>query len=374
MQVFVFFATIVSVNTDVSQELRQIISHYDLGGLVGYQRDERGTVNTSFTIDLISNGEQKRYFLRRYKMGVKEEELLFEHSILTHLLKNNFALVSRVYPTREGRTYVKLGGEQTTFYAIFDYLEGEDKYTWINPRCNSSETVSAAEALAGFHRAVHGWLPEGKRHEPRIVDMLPTLPGILDRGLQQGRQGAFDEYLRANRNLIFQHIEALLDFLQRPGYQALPQLIIHCDYHPGNLKFADGKVVAMFDFDWSKSDARSFDLGLAMVYFFLSWDEADNGALRLDELEPFLAAYQRMLANDTGVGPLTLEEQMHLPALIAAGNLYVMNWALLDYYHKPVDPQEYLGYLRHHVQLISWLGKARHRQQLEHSIHLACAG
>jgi homoserine kinase type II len=361
------------VNPDASQELSQIISHYDLGQLVGYQRDERGTVNTSFTIDLISNGEPKRYFLRRYKMGVSEEELLFEHSILTHLLENNFTLVSRVYPTREGSTYVKLTNEMTTFYAIFDYLEGEDKYTWINPRCNSSEILSAAETLAGFHRAVYGWLPEGKRHEPRIVDLLPTLPGIVDRGLQQGRHSAFDEYLQTNRDLIFQHIEALLNFLHQPEYQALPQLIIHCDYHPGNLKFASSKVVAMFDFDWSKLDARIFDVGLAMVYFFLSWDEADNGALRLDELELFLNAYQNKLADGYGIGPLTPEEQVHLPELIAAANLYVMNWALQDYYNKPVDPGENRGYLRHHMQMISWLQKARYRQRLENSIHVACA-
>jgi homoserine kinase type II len=97
----------------------------------------------------------------------------------------------------------------------------------------------------------------------------------------------------------------------------------------------------MFDFDWSKLDARIFDVGLAMVYFFLSWDEADNGALRLDELELFLNAYQNKLADGYGIGPLTPEEQVHLPELIAAANLYVMNWALQDYYHKPV-PREYL--------------------------------
>jgi len=360
------------MSSDPSPELRQILSHYDLGELVAYQRDERGTVNTSFTIDLLFHGVPKRFFLRRYKRGIKEEELLFEHSVLTHLLENNFRLVSRVHPTHDGRTYLKFDGEQPVFYAIFDYLEGEDKFTWINPRCNSSEIISSAEALAGFHRAIHGWIPRGKRHEPRIVDLLPTLPGIIDDILQMGQQDAFTEYLHANRDLILQHIGDILNLLHRPEYQSLPQLVIHCDYHPGNLKFAAGKVVAMFDFDWSKVDARGFDIGLAIVYFFSSWDEADNGQLRLEGMELFLHSYQRKLVDGTGIGPLSLAEQEHLPALIAAGNLYVMNWAFQDYLHKPVDPQEYLGCLRHHAQMIPWLGEARNRQRLENCILTAC--
>jgi homoserine kinase type II len=361
------------MNSDRSKELRQILSHYALGELVDYRRDERGTVNTSFTIDLLSHGEPKRYFLRRYKKGIKEEELLFEHSLLTHLLAKNFMLVSRVHPTRDGRTYLKSDGDETIFYAIFDYLEGEDKYTWISPQCNSSEVISSAEALAGFHRAISGWIPQGQRHEPRIVDLLPTLPGIVDDILQMGRQDAFTDYLQANRDLILEHIGEILNILHQPEYQALPQLVIHCDYHPGNLKFADGKVVAMFDFDWSKVDARCFDVGLAIVYFFSSWDEADDGQLRLEDMWLFLRSYQRRLADDSGIGALSLAEQMLLPALIAAGNLYVMNWALLDYAHKPVDAQEFLGYLRHHVQMIPWLGQADSQAELERAIQRACA-
>ena len=343
------------MNSDPSPELRHILSQYNLGELVAYQRDERGTVNTSFTIDLVSHGKPKRYFLRRYKKGVKEEELLFEHSLLTHLIEKNFSLVSRVHPTRDGRSYLKYAGDPPVFYAIFDFLEGEDTFTWINPRCNPSEIISSAEALAGFHRAIYGWVPQGQRHEPRIVDLLPALPGFIEDILQMGRQDAFTDYLHANRGPILQHIGELLTILHRPGYQGLPQLVVHCDYHPGNLKFAAGKVVAMFDFDWSKVDVRGFDIGLAIVYFFSSWDEAENGQLRLEGMELFLRSYQSKLADDPGIGPLSLAEQEHLPALIAAGNLYVMNWAFQDYLHKPVDPQEYLGCLRHHTQMIPWL-------------------
>jgi homoserine kinase type II len=45
-------------------------------------------------------------------------------------------------------------------------------------------------------------------------------------------------------------------------YSAMPRLAVHGDYHPGNLKFQGGKVIAVLDFGWSKIEARCFDVGL----------------------------------------------------------------------------------------------------------------
>ena len=358
---------------DASPELKQILSHYALGDLVGYERDARGTVNTSYAIECSAGGEIKRYFLRRYKAGIKEEELLCEHSLLNHLLEKNFTLVPRVYATREGGTYVRAGGDGPIFYAIFDFLEGEDKYTWIDPHCDAVEIASAAATLAGYHQAVAGWTPLGLRQEPKIIDLLPTLPGLIERLLAHSRNTEFDDCLADHHSLIIRHLQRVLEALHQPQYRSLPELMIHCDYHPGNLKFANGRVVAMFDFDWSKVDARCFDLGLTLVYFFSSWAAEDNGALDLAGLALFLSSYQGALLAPGGAGGLSLLEQAALPELIAAGNLYVMNWTLLDYDRKPAEVQEYLGYLRHHIGMISWLDERRNQLRLEQAINLACA-
>ena len=40
--------------------------------------------------------------------------------------------------------------------------------------------------------------------------------------------------------------------------------------------------------------------------------------------------------------------------MINASNLYVLNWTILDFYGKDVDPQEYMIYLRHHVNFLRW--------------------
>jgi uncharacterized protein with GYD domain len=59
---------------DDFSEVRAIVGEYDLGELVECDRDQRGTVNTSFVLMCAKDGEWDKYFLRRYKLGVAEAD------------------------------------------------------------------------------------------------------------------------------------------------------------------------------------------------------------------------------------------------------------------------------------------------------------
>ena len=74
--------------------------------------------------------------------------------------------------------------------------------------------------------------------------------------------------------------------------EGMPFIPVHCDYHPGNQKWVDERVVGLFDFDWSKLDYRIFDIALALVYFCSSWEGRDSGDLWLDKSAIFVRAYQ----------------------------------------------------------------------------------
>jgi homoserine kinase type II len=358
---------------DPTIELKEILSQYDLGELLSYEKDVRGTVNTSYTIEIATPSGNKRYFLRRYKGWIKEEELIFEHSVITHLMQHGFDLAAGVLKTRDGRTYIRRESEGgTAFYAIFEFLRGEDKYTWIDPVCEASEIVSSAQTLAKFHRAMAGWKAQGRRQEPRIIELLQTIPGKITAGLDQKKGTVFDDYLAQNQALVCKHIEDTIDALEQPRFSQLPLVVAHCDFHPGNLKFSQGQVVGLFDFDWSKIETRTFDVGLAVVYFFSSWKGESDGQLRMNDASLFLNTYQAALRGDAKVGPLTTAEQQSLPFMIQAGNLYVMNWALLDFYQKDVDAGEYLGYLHHHVRMIPWIEDEANRARITAAIAAAC--
>jgi homoserine kinase type II len=339
------------------EQIQDILSYYDLGDLVAFEKNERGYVNQSFAIDVLKSGVNIRYFLRQYKRGIKETELRFEHSLINHLVAKKYPRVARVHRTRSGETYVeKVGktGGGPVYFAIFDYLPGDDRYTWVDPKCTEVEIIRSAEILAQFHSAVCDLAPDGQRAEPGITTLLPTIPEIAQKCLGQSKHTLFDETLKKNLSMVENEIVGIQLALNQPSSQKMPRLVIHCDYHPGNLKFEGEDVVGLFDFDWSKIDFRAFDVGLAIFYFLVSWGRLTDGHLLLSSLSSFLGAYQKECARIQSVPPLDEIELLTLPSMIRAGNLYALNWTLLDYYGKNVDPEEYLKYLQHSLETIKW--------------------
>jgi len=350
----------VDRNYMVSHLRELIANHYRIGELVDVIKLDRGYVNVSYDIKTSVEGREKRYFLRRYKRGIREEEVKFEHSIVNYLKKRGFKLAAGIIPEKNGKTYVRVversgEKEEEVYYAIFEYLKGEDKYTWDNPTCTSRELEDSARVLAYYHNTVYGLKPEGKRYEARIIDLLPTISGNLMKYAKRAGNTKFDNYFLKHLDYILEVIESTIKRIKREDYEKMPRVAIHCDYHPGNLKFENEKVVGMFDFDWSKIDARCFDLALAVIYFCTTWEGKEDGDFLLDRVSIFVNSYQKEAVRGEGVGPLKDIEIHYLAEMIRAANLYVLNWDVDDYYIKKPNPYEYLIYLQHNVRVMRWL-------------------
>ena len=166
-------------------------------------------------------------------------------------------------------------------------------------------------------------------------------------------------------NRAIQHIQHVME---KDEYKELIQLVIHCDYHPGNLKFQNEKITGLFDFDWSKVDLRSFDLALAMTYFCVAWEGMQDGDLHLNKVGVFLDAYQDILQNTPGLEPIGDIELDFLPYLIGASNMYILYWTIRDFYDTKADPHEYLVYLQHSIRFMKWLEKPNNWKQLKRTI------
>ncbi len=346
-------------------EVSKILAYYDLGDLITIERNDRGYINTSYAIETLSRGERKRYFFRRYKSGIQEMEIKFEHSLINHLLEKNFSLVARVYATKQGSTYCRFYEQENLdrpiFYAIFDFLPGEDKYTCVDPHCTALEIKNSAAVLAGFHNAVADLAPQGQRFEPKILELLPQIQERINQSSRLSKGTIFDSYLYENASLIqdsCQEAERYFADLQTPNWS---QIVIHCDFHPGNLKFEQEEVVGLFDFDWSKLDLRSFDVALAIWYFFTSWQGDQDGVFRVDEGRAFLREYQSTLRRLPNLDPMTRSELENLPMMILLGSLYVVNWAVTDFYSRDVDPEDYKMWLRHCVNFTRWFSSSGHQ-------------
>ncbi len=342
-----------------SLSIEHILTHYSLGELMCCEQNLRGYCNTSFAIQTLQAGKPTWYFLRRYKASIQEEEILFEHTLIQHLSQFADLRVATLQLTREGKTYLKepcQGFNQTpTFFAIFDFLPGEDRYTWINPHCTEMELRNSAALLARYHRAVWNFQPQGQRKEPDIQHLLPMVYDHLTACLEKPIPAQLKNPIQETLPFLKEKIDQLSTAFSEPAIQSLPKLIIHCDYHPGNLRFDGEEVVGLFDFDWAKRDWRIFDIALALFYFTTEWECKADGHLRLDEMEIFLSAYQQNMRTTAEGVPLNEKEQNILWQFIEAANLYVLNWTILDILNKTVDPEEYAMYLWHGLNTAKWL-------------------
>jgi len=362
------------VDKNFTHELKYIIStNYDIGDLMDFEQIHLGSVNKSFIIRTVGKIKKKVYFFRRYTPGKTKSEIEFEHSVITHLKKKHFALVAGLIHTKDGKTFVNRNKGQDHFYAIFDILPGKDKYSWINPGCRKNDLKNAAGVLAKFHNLSFDLKPEQKRCEPKIMDLLPRIAQNVSSCAKKGRETPFDICLRKNLDTILSTIDQTLNVfvcgIQGNKYKDLVQMVIHCDYHPGNLKFQNNAITGLFDFDWSKVDVRCFDVALAITYFCAIWEGNQNGnrdgSLDMEKATIFFQSYQKSFTTDPG--PLNDPELKYLPYMIKAANIYVINWVIQDFFNRDIviDPCIHIKYLQHYSRVLTWLEKKSNFNGLE---------
>ncbi len=347
------------MNTDEAFQLKDIITtHYDIGLLTNYRQLHSGYVNLSYIIETVANNKKRKYFLRQYQ-GAKEKEIVFEHSVITHLVKKRFDLVPGLILTRDGKTLIKrfLSNGEPVFFAVFAFLSGEDRYTWINPNCNDEDLKQSAIVLAQYHNAIYDLVPNGQRIEPKIIELLPTIVNTLVHYSEIAGATVFDTFFLENLQPLLEAIVDRIRAINHKEIEKLPKLVIHCDYHPGNLKFQNGEVTGLFDFDWAKIDLRCFDVALAIMYFCTAWGGDRNGDLELDKAAIFLSFYQKTLKGHVDLEPMSWDELEYIPQMISASNMYILYWTISGFYTKEVDPKEYLVYLKHGIRSVNWFEK-----------------
>ncbi len=343
-----------------AQVTEVVTSEYDLGEVDRVDPILGGFENLSFGVRTRGDEGEHRCFVRKYKHETVEREIRYEHALVRHIRSKGFGLAAQVFETRHGDTLVtreelRDGERVTRHFAVYEMLQGEDTYSWVENRCSDAEFAEGARVLARFHEAAHDFDPgDLYREQPPIMDFLATLPGTF-RGLAARTTGTkYDAYFVERLPGILEAVERGLALA--PELEGLPRCPVFCDYHPGNLKWRDEKAVGLFDFDWAKLDYRVFDVAVGLVYFCSSWEDVDDGEMRLDKMRVFLDAYQDEAARLGAPGPMGDDELAVLPRMLAIAALYVVNWDIVAYYkeRRPND-DEFLFFLEHNVAFVEFI-------------------
>ena len=348
-------------NGGAAETIRRLMEeNYDLGKLTRTKVILGGYCNKSYAVWMSVNNRVQRYFLRLYNPNAIEKEIRFEHALVNHLRANGFTPAAAVVPCKNGESLVITPppadhpGSQA-LWALFEFLEGDDKYSWTDTDLTDNEFISAAGILAHLHHCAHGFKkpPGSDRTQPRIMAFIPTFKKTFTTFLKQALDRRCDRLFRDNYTAICKALNEAVTC--DAGFQGMMELPIHCDYHPGNLKYRDEKGVGIFDFDWSKIDYRLFDVALGLVYFTSIWDDHAAG-FRLDKFSLFLNAYNETCCQLAHVVPLTKQEQKNLVPMLSIANLYVLNWDLVDFYETTeLDDDVYYGFLNHNIGLMHWI-------------------
>lgn len=328
---------------------------YQLGHVLGIYEMFGGYVNRSFGIIVEKDGRQQDYFVRKYKMGITDGDIQVEHSLICYAAEHGMQTIARVYKTPDGKTFWRMneiynGQWVSRAFAIYEFLEGEDRYTWINTKLTPDEDRSFGRLLAQFHASTAGFDP-GEKEELPIIPLLKKLAGKFPHCCDVlPEENRFRLLWEKELDHIMAACKKAYAYLSDPvNEKSLPIANCHCDFHPGNVKWTDNKCSGVFDFDWAKLDKRLFDVVYALIYTVTSWDSEDNGEIDLDRILYTVHGYEDELARHPGtMPPLTKAEWAALPYMFLGGIMYLLNWCI-SYCGDPenLNEFEYYFYLSH---------------------------
>ena len=252
--------------------LRLVLDHYNLGELKSARRVGHGFVNENWILETLRG----QYFLKRRHPDLRNPTVICaQHGLNKHLRQSGFPAPA-ILPTKSGETLLVLDGE---YFEIQEYIEGSPYQD-----TNEAHFQAAAVTLGLYHACIHGFNPAsncdlGARYSPLVV--VENLTRLTDLW-ELKRDPALTSVLRQLKS----HAADLAVHFSE--HHELPCLIIHGDYHAGNLLFQGNHVVGVVDYDKACWQPRVVELAEALIYFaspcpghlkhlvypgFLDWDK-----------------------------------------------------------------------------------------------------
>jgi homoserine kinase type II len=241
-------------------------------------------------------------FLRRRHASHRKPRLITaQHKLIVHLCDVVFP-APEVISAQHNTTFIELENET---YEMYRYISGD--------LCDIERPMHwalATHTLAWYHQAVAEF-DHPVLHWPHDRYGPTALIGIVERLLEDWH-GQTDENLGVLVAELAEHTDDLTARFE--GFSALPELIIHGDYHAGNLIIQRDTVVGVVDFDLAHRCFRAMELAEALIFFTTERSKrldhiVYSGFLDLKEVRRFIEIY-------SATTPMTTAEIQALPHLI----------------------------------------------------------
>jgi Ser/Thr protein kinase RdoA (MazF antagonist) len=319
-------------------EVRRVLPLWDVGGLVGLPGERGGTANPAVVVDTPAG----RFFLKRRNPRYSAPEMLrHDHALMEHLARKGLC-TPLAAPTREGPRWAVVEGQ---VYELYPYLPGAAH----DPE-SEAQLREAGGKLAEFHAAAGDFhAPPGKGW-PRYHDPANSVAGLeWAEALVRDQSGPTpggrerDEALREVTELL-SLVRGLAQDFPDAAYWGARVVMVHGDWHPGNVKYEGDRISGIFDLDWATRQPLLVDLADGVMYFAGrrpgGLDATDIRTLTrafvldADRTRVFLEGYR-------ATGTLGTEEIAALPRFLLARWLY----SRVDPMRRKIPPTEAIDYL-----------------------------
>lgn len=266
----------------------------------------------------------------------------FHHAVLRRLHDAGFP-VPAVMTRDSGSTWFS---QSDKVYEVLSWIGGE---SFVEGDCAAISAMGSL--LARFHRLFADDPPRR-----RTVRLREDHPDLMRTYLAQWRQLGPDH----RQEEQFAELGRQLDYVSREldtgFYSSLPQSVIHGDVHPGNVRFRQSEVTAMYDFDYLAVQARVRDVSDAIIYFASRHGDtfdADEIGSMVQPYVPDLARCRVLLRGYQSVSALTDPELRALPLLIRSRWIQERLRGA-----RKVAPQQRIHFVLHRFfEVIDWLDR-----------------
>jgi homoserine kinase type II len=287
--------------------LAVVLSHYDLGIVESITEFSRGSRRSPKVGIVCQRG--KFLLKRRDPERTKVTRMRFAHALQSHLADQGFPLPRLISPANCPESADRIVVLRDRLYELFEYVSGHAYHH------AESETRDAGRTLARFHKLTADFekgpdCPRGDYHDANAVRTgLNTIPGsISSHESVAGRQAE----LLGVTNRLFQVYDEASERVQAQGIGGHPDVVIHSDWHPGNMLFKNDRVVAVIDYDSARAGKRILDVANGALQFSIltgDYPEAWPDGLDVSRMHGFLKGYEAL-------DPLTSGERACMPDLM----------------------------------------------------------
>jgi len=237
-----------------SEEMAEVLSHYDIGKIRKVMRLVGGSKRAPKIVVTTGRG---RFLLKRRIAGRDDVyRVAFAHAVQGYLAKRYFPIAPLVMTRDEVGTMLQLHG---SIYELFKFVGGR-RYTGL-----ADETIDTGRQLARFHQYLANFKFEWEPLKASFHDST-TVRGHLKTVASNSSPGSERQLQEAGEELMALYNASGIRVNQM-GFDSWGEQVVHGDWHPGNMLFDKGKLVAVLDFDSVKIAPPITDLANAMLQF-----------------------------------------------------------------------------------------------------------